>query len=204
MPNNYAIYEDIDLVEMVRKDHDQMAFTQIYMRYADPLLHLAFRKTNSKEVAEDIVQITFIKLWAGRDKLNINYSLKAYLYTSTKNNVISYYLRQLSKKTITLESVREELPPQFNTQQDIDYSNTLELYNQLLHQLPDKCREVFVLSRKGYSLKEIAEIKNISPKTAEVHIGKAIRFLRKKFTGNHNHKLFLIALSFFSNNFLKE
>ena len=195
MPYNYAIYEDIDLVDMVRKDHDQMAFTEIYMRYADSLLHLAFRKTNCKEAAEDIVQITFIKLWARRDKLQINHSLKAYLYASTKNNVISFYLRQLSKKTITLESVGEELPPQFNTQQDIDYSNTLELYNESLHQLPDKCREVFVLSRKGYSLKEIAEIQNISPKTAEVHIGKAIRFLRKKFAGNHN--LFLITMGIF-------
>ena len=195
MRYNYAIYEDIDLVEMVRMDDDQMAFKEIYMRYADPLLNLAFRKTQSKETAEDIVQITFIKLWARRDKLEIKHSLKAYLYTSTKNNVISYHLRQLSKKTITLESVREELPPQFNTQQDIDYSNTLELYNESLQQLPDKCREVFVLSRKGYSLREIAEIKNISPKTAEVHIGKALLHLRRKLKGNHN--LFLIALGIF-------
>lgn len=192
MPYNYAIYEDIDLLERVRMDHDHGAFQEIYMRYADPLLLLAFHKTKSKEAAEDIVQITFIKLWAGKDKLNINHSLKAYLYTSTKNNVITYYLRQLSKKTITLESVRQELPPQFNTQEDIDYSNTLELYNKLLEELPDKCREVFVLSRRGYSLKEIAEIKNISPKTAEVHIGKALRYMRKKLKDNHN--LFLIAL----------
>jgi RNA polymerase sigma-70 factor (ECF subfamily) len=188
---NYAIYEDIDLVEMVRVDHDQLAFQEIYMRYADPLLHLAFRKTNSKEAAEDIVQITFIKLWARRENLKINHSLKAYLYTSTKNNVISYYLRQLSKKTITLDSVQEDLLPQETTQQDIDYANTLQLYNESLQELPDKCREVFMLSRKGYSLKEIAEIKNISPKTAEVHIGKALRYLRKKLRGNHN--LFLLA-----------
>lgn len=196
MPYNYANYEDIHLVEMVRTDHDQNAFKEIYIRYADPLLHLAFRKTNSKEAAEDIVQITFIKLWTGRDKLKINHSLKAYLYTSIKNNVISYYLRQLSKKTTTLESVIQELPPQFDTQNDIDYSNTLALYNESLQQLPDKCREVFVLSRKGYSLKEIAEIKNISPKTAEVHIGKALRFLRKKLKGNHNVLLLALYILF--------
>jgi RNA polymerase sigma-70 factor (ECF subfamily) len=189
---NYTIYEDIDLVEMVRIDHDQLAFQEIYMRYADPLFHLAFRKTNSKEAAEDIVQITFIKLWARRDKLKINHSLKAYLYTSTKNNVISYYLRQLSKKTVTLDLVLEDLPPQDTTQQDIDYANTLKLFNQSLQELPDKCREVFVLSRKGFSLKEIAEIKNISPKTAEVHIGKALRYLRKKLKGSH--LLLLVAI----------
>ncbi len=192
MPYNYAIHEDIDLVKMVTLDHNQMAFREIYMRYADPLLHLAFRKTNCKQAAEDIVQITFLKLWTHRDKLKINHSLKAYLYTSTKNNVISFYLRQLSKKTTTLESVQEELPPQYNTQQDINYSFTLELYNESLQELPEKCREVFVLSRNGYSLKEIAILKNISPKTAEVHIGKALRYLRKKLKGNLN--LFLIAV----------
>lgn len=181
---------------MVRKDHDQTAFKEIYMRYADPLLQLAFQKTNNKEAAEDIVQITFIKLWAQKDKLTINHSLKAYLYTATKNNVISHYLRQLSKKTFTLESVRGELPPQYNTQQHIDYSNTFELYNESLQQLPDKCRDVFVLSRNGYSLKEIAQIKNISPKTAEVHIGKAVRFLREKLKGINSLLLIVLHILF--------
>src|SRR4028118_505224 len=82
LPYNYSLYEDIDLVEMIRVDHDQMAFEEIYMRYAEPLFRLAFQKTNNKEASEDIVQITFIKLWAGRANLKINYSLKAYLYTS--------------------------------------------------------------------------------------------------------------------------
>ncbi|HZH36642.1 MAG TPA: RNA polymerase sigma-70 factor [Flavisolibacter sp.] len=184
MPYNYSLYKDIDLVEMIREDHDQLAFQEIYMRYADPLFRLAFQKTKSKEAAEDIVQITFVKLWARRASLKINHSLKAYLYTSAKNNVITYYVRQLPKNTVSLDQVHEELLPSDTTQQRIDYSETLALYNQSLEELPDKCREVFVLSRSGYSLKEIAKIQNISPKTAEVHITKALRYLRKRMNGN--------------------
>ncbi len=179
-------------MEMIRVDHDQMAFQEIYMRYADPLFRLAFQKTNDKEASEDIVQITFVKLWARRVNLKINYSLKAYLYTSAKNNVITYYLRQLSKKTVSLDQIQEDLLPSDTTQEHIDYSETLALYNQSLEELPDKCREVFVLSRSGYSLKEIAKIQSISPKTAEVHITKALRYLRKRMNGN-----ILLLISFF-------
>lgn len=184
MPYNYSLYEDIDLVEMIRVDHDQMAFQEIYIRYADPLFRLAFQKTNNKQASEDIVQITFVKLWARRVNLKIIYSLKAYLYTSVKNNVITYYSRQLSKKTISLDLVQEDLFPIDSIQEHINYSETLALYSESLAALPDKCREVFVLSRSGYSLKEIAQIQNISPKTAEVHISKALRYLRKKMNGN--------------------
>ncbi len=170
---------------MIRVDHDQIAFQEIYMRYAEPLFRHAFQKTNNKEAAEDIVQITFVKLWARRVNLKINYSLKAYLYTSAKNNVITYYLRQLSKKTVSIDLIQDDLLPSNNiTQERINYSETLALYNQSLEELPDKCREVFVLSRSGYSLKEIARIQNISPKTAEVHISKALRYLRKRMNGN--------------------
>jgi RNA polymerase sigma-70 factor (ECF subfamily) len=88
--------------------------------------------------------------------------------------------------------VHEELLPSDTTQQRIDYSETLALYNQSLEELPDKCREVFMLSRSGYSLKEIAKIQNISPKTAEVHITKALRYLRKRMNGN-----ILLLISFF-------
>ncbi|HZH96378.1 MAG TPA: sigma-70 family RNA polymerase sigma factor [Flavisolibacter sp.] len=193
MPYNYSLYEDIDLVEMIRVDHDQMAFREIYMRYADPLFRLAFQKTNNKESAEDIVQITFVKLWAGRVNLKINYSLKAYLYTSAKNNVITHYLRQLSKTTISLDLIRDDLLPSDTTREHINHSETLALYNRSLEELPDKCREVFVLSRNGYSLKEIAQIQNISPKTAEVHISKALKYLRKRMNGN----ILLLLLGFF-------
>jgi RNA polymerase sigma-70 factor (ECF subfamily) len=178
---------------MIRVDHDQMAFREIYMRYADPLFRLAFQKTNNKESAEDIVQITFVKLWAGRVNLKINYSLKAYLYTSAKNNVITHYLRQLSKTTISLDLIRDDLLPSDTTREHINHSETLALYNRSLEELPDKCREVFVLSRNGYSLKEIAQIQNISPKTAEVHISKALKYLRKRMNGN----ILLLLLGFF-------
>jgi RNA polymerase sigma-70 factor (ECF subfamily) len=194
LPYNYSLYEDIDLVEMIRVDHDQMAFQEIYMRYADPLLRLAFQKTNNKEVAEDIVQITFVKLWACRVTLKIKYSLKAYLYTSAKNNVISYYYRQLSKKTISLDLIKEDLLPSYSTQEHIDHSEILSLYNRSLEELPDKCREVFVLSRSGYSLKEIAQIQNISPKTVEIHISKALKYLRKRMDGN----ILLLLMSLFN------
>ncbi|HZF65643.1 MAG TPA: RNA polymerase sigma-70 factor [Chitinophagaceae bacterium] len=196
MPSNYSIYEDIDLVEMIRLDHDQLAFEEIYMRYADHLFKLAFRKINVKEAAEDIVQITFLKLWSNRHHLKINHSVKAYLYTSAKNNIISFYFRQLTKAHKNIDSIQSEFLPHDNSTQDsLDFEQTLALYRESLEELPDKCREVFELSRSGYSLKEIAELKNISPKTAEAHISKALKYLRSKMGGAF--WTFLLVLIFF-------
>ncbi len=173
-----------------------MAFKEIYLRYADHLFNLAYHKTSNREAAEDVVQITFVKLWASRDKLKINHSLKAYLYTSAKNNIISYYYRNLSRNTVSLEAVNEcVLPFDDETQQQLYRAQTLELYQKTLQELPEKCREVFLLSREGYSLKEIAKFQNISPKTAEVHIGKALKYLRKRLRGSVFLLLFLLLAS---------
>jgi RNA polymerase sigma-70 factor (ECF subfamily) len=177
---------------MVCTDHDQLAFKEIYLRYAEHLFNLAYSKTNDRAAAEDVVQITFVKLWSSREKLKINHSLKAYLYTSTKNNIITYYYRSLSRKTVSIEAVQEwVLPVDDETQQQLCRSQTHELYQKTLQELPEKCREVFILSREGYSLKEIAKFQNISPKTAEVHIGKALKYLRKKLRGSALCLLFL-------------
>ncbi len=184
MPAKYSIYEDIDLVELIRLNHDQLAFEELYMRYAESLFGLAFKKIKVKEAAEDIVQITFLKFWTNRQRLRINHSVKAYLYTSAKNNIISFYLRQLSKTPKNLDVLDDDrLPHGNNTQESLDFRQTLSSYKETLRELPDKCREVFELSRSGYSLKEIAELKNISPKTAEVHVMKALKLLRKRLGG---------------------
>jgi RNA polymerase sigma-70 factor (ECF subfamily) len=172
----------------MRLSNDEKAFAEIYARYVTPLFEVAFRKINEKDAAEDIVQITFIKFWNNRATIVIRQSLKAYLYTALRNNVITHYYRHLSKNTISIDKLADhQLSREDEVENKMDFLDLNSRYNHSLEGLPEKCREVFVLSRDGYSMKEIAELRNISPKTVEVHIGKALKFLRKKighsFTG---------------------
>ena len=181
---------------MIRLHDNQSAFTEIYQRYANQLLELCYSKVRLKEIAEEIVQISFVKLWIARKELKINYSLKAYLYTAAKNNIISFYYRNLHK-TLSLDDVSESLlPSATETQNKVDGSLLNKFYEDALQDLPQKCRDVFVMSRTGYSMKEIAAVHNISVKTVEVHIGKALKLLREKFKTSFYS--FFLAILFFN------
>lgn len=181
MPNKYNICSDIDLIEQIRLNNDSLAFSELYNRYADQLFALAYRKTNSKDAAADILQVTFIKLWKAKSNLTISHSVKAYLYTSVKNNIITHYSGKFKKLMLSLDYFTDDQLPELNTTHEaIDYNQLIKLYENSLRDLPEKCKQVFVLSRNGYTMKEIAQIQKISPKTVEVHIGKALRFLRTK------------------------
>jgi len=178
---NYSLLDDADLIDCIRLEEDELAFAEVYRRYANLLYHLSYGKVGTKEMAEEIVQITFLKLWSARKELRINYSLKAYLYKATKNNIISYYVKHLPDALPLHDCPEENLPNGHYTQEEVDQSQLLKFYEQALAALPEKCREVFSMSRMGYPMKEIAQVHKISAKTVEVHIGKALRLLREKF-----------------------
>ncbi|MEO6686739.1 MAG: sigma-70 family RNA polymerase sigma factor, partial [Dyadobacter sp.] len=116
------------------------------------------------------------KFWIGRHKFDIQKNAQAYLQGMLKNNIISHYYKQQRQPVFSIDDV--ESPADDFTQENLDYTLLSEFYEQSLLKLPEKCRQVFVLSRKGYSLKEIASTLEISEKTVEAHISKALRILR--------------------------
>lgn len=185
--------DDAELIDCMRLEEDEdLAFAEVYRRYAKSLYHLSYGKLGTKEMSEEIVQITFLKLWLARKELRINYSLKAYLYKAAKNNIISLYVKHLPVELPIHGCSEETLPHGDYTQEHIDQAQLVKFYEEALAALPEKCREVFAMSRMGYPMKEIAQVHKISPKTVEVHISKALRLLRIKFKG-----VFLILLIVF-------
>ncbi len=189
---SYTLLNDFDLMDKIRND-DHNAFAEIYRRYADDLFVMAFRKVNDKMITDEIIQVTFVKFWKNRAQLNIKSSVKGFFYAAVKNNIITHFSGKMAKSTLSIEFFSEELLPQADTTREtIDYNQLISVYEHSLTELPEKCKQVFVLSRKGYSMKEIAQIQNISPKTVEVHIGKALRFLRTKLNSLMLLLLFLL------------
>ncbi|WP_159470137.1 RNA polymerase sigma factor [Dyadobacter sp. 3J3] len=172
--NNYI--SDNELVKLICQHNDELAFSKLYERHARLLVHTAIRKTGTKTVAEDLVQEVFFKFWLGRHKFDIQKNAQAYLQGMLKNNIISHYYKQQRQRVFSIDDV--ESPADDFTQENLDYNLLSEFYEQSLLKLPEKCRQVFVLSRKGYSLKEIASTLEISEKTVEAHITKALRILR--------------------------
>jgi RNA polymerase sigma-70 factor (ECF subfamily) len=167
--------KDAELLIRLQED-DQYAFTSIYNKYWKNLYAVAYSILKDKTICEDIVQDIFINVWNKRKSIAIKVSLKAYLTSSVKYEVF----RQLKKKIEALGIVDDLLiDPNNSAQENMEYKELLVHMNNVVNKLSTKCREVFILSReKELSHKEIAVIRNISTKTVENHIGKALGSLK--------------------------
>lgn len=175
MQHGYASVSDEDLLAALRSDDDR-AFAELYRRYARLLVTTAFRKTGDGAVAEDLVHELFLSLWLRRRELFVQGAVRVYLFSALKNRVISHYHRQANAALVPLDEFRESLPAPAEADALLG-----EFYEQSLRKLPERCRQVFVMSRSGYTMREIAQTLGISEKTVEVHIGKALRLLRAEF-----------------------
>jgi RNA polymerase sigma-70 factor (family 1) len=172
----YSTYSEETLMKLICQCDEELAFRELYRRHVRLLVHTAIRKTGLRTTAEDLVQETFVKFWLGRHKFDIQKNIQAYLNGMLKNNIINYFHQEQKKKTTAFHDDEEVLDN--DTSEYLEFNNLHEFYEQSLLKLPQKCREVFILSRKGYSLKEISASMEISEKTVEAHISKALKILR--------------------------
>src|SRR5690606_20926487 len=132
--------------------------------------------------AEEIVQTVFLKLWEKRDMLDINSSLKAYLYRAVYHDSLNYIKHQQVKRKHwehahyeMTQGKPEEVGEQIKGQENELY----ERFQLALEKLPQECRMVFHLSRcEELKYQEIAGRLDISIKTVEAHMGKALKTMR--------------------------
>lgn len=170
-------YSEHELLSSLRED-SEAAFTQIYYQYWKLLFAVAANKLDNIADAEEIVQEVFADLWRRRHEIRIEQSLKAYLATAVKFQVYTL----LAKKHREANALPD--PEVWATSPD-DTFRQKELQEQLYQvtqELPDKCRLVYQLSREaGLSNKEIAAKLDISEKTVENQMTKALKRLRTVF-----------------------
>jgi RNA polymerase sigma-70 factor (ECF subfamily) len=172
-------YTDVDLVKRLQNNEEE-ALAIIYKEYWEIMFLAAYNLVKDRAVCEDIVQEVFISLWQRREKLQIKVSLKSYLYTSTVYKVYDHFNK--NKKM-----VKDELFDNFENKIETSNPETKLMHQELINyldsvvdSLPDKCREVYKLSRENMlSNKEIAEQLNISQRTVEGHISKALKIIKE-------------------------
>ncbi|WP_114936840.1 MULTISPECIES: RNA polymerase sigma-70 factor [Mucilaginibacter] len=171
------VMSDTVLISRLKAD-DEAALTMIYRRYWASLFKAAYNILKDRQACEDIIQELFIKLWDCRAEVQINVSLKAYLYASVRYGVY----RQIRTGAPVRNEIFDDLIERLHTpatHNSIEHKELLLQINQVIDTLPEKCREVYKLSREEcLSHKEIALQLNISTKTVENHLTKALRELR--------------------------
>lgn len=185
--------KDEILFAQLRTD-DSKAFEQLFKRHYKSLCRRVNSMLNDEEASEDVVQQLFIKIWESRGTLQTPDSVAAYLFTAARNRALNYIKSQARKSSneVPLNNFHDEADNR--TEEQMDANELQKALYAAIDALPEKRREVFILSRfEGKSYKEIAEIMQISVKTVEAQMGKALATLRE-FIKTHHQDQLLIAL----------
>ncbi|WP_291527903.1 RNA polymerase sigma-70 factor [Bacteroides sp. UBA939] len=187
---------DFELFNSIRR-RDRAAFDALFRKYYAPLCRFSFATCLSQEDAEENVQDMFVHLWEKAPVLNIDLSVKAYLYTSTRH----YTLNAMQKQQTALHHLNEYSDYAESGEQDEKIPDTeiAELIRSGISTLPEKCREIFILCKQeGLTYEEISAYLNVSEKTIDNQMGIALRKLREYLRPKLNKLLITLLLILFS------
>lgn len=171
------LYTDKELLFLL-KANGETGLNHIYNKYWKGLYLSAFSITRDEAQSQDIVQDVLLQLWIRKDEVEID-SLKSYLFTAVRNKVLTFINSANNRKVFLEPGELEKLSGMEDLndllyEQDFNYSLEAGIAS-----LPERCREVFILSRRKYmSNKEIAIQMGISVKTVEAQMTIALKQLR--------------------------
>lgn len=189
---------DAQLINGIRKgDHDTFRF--IFDHYYALMCSIAYEYVEDYHLSQNIAEDVMLSIWEKRELLNISTSVKSYLLTSVHNKSIDY-LRSYSREAEVVSFESEigssscYIPDQEMFEQII-LSELEDKIEDIIREMPEECRKVFLLSRYGdKSYAEIADELNISINTVKYHIKKALSLLREELK---DYILAITALYFY-------
>jgi RNA polymerase sigma-70 factor (ECF subfamily) len=160
---------------------DITAFEMIFKTYYQPLCNYAYTFLQDKEEAEEIVQGTFLSVWEKRGSLSIRNALRPYLYAMVRNACLNVIKHEKIKQKHAVEEIALANISHESVAQAVAAAELESKIHHAMEKLPEQCRLVFKLSRfEELKYAEIAEQLNISVKTVENHIGKALKIMREQ------------------------
>lgn len=191
---NYKAYSDEGLLMLLKKQ-ELGAFEEIYLRYWKKLYSAAYKRVQSREVSEELVQDIFTSLWINRQALNIEI-LSAYLHSAIKYKVINYLEKEMSRRHYKESQMIAAIPVENSTEEAVLLNELNRALEIEIQKLPPKRQQIFKLSRQEHlSIKQVASHLGISEKTAENQLGKALKML--KLSLKHFNFFILILTSTF-------
>ncbi len=190
MKNN-VYFDNNALIELL-KSGDEKAYTYLIETYHHSLCVYANSLIKNIYSAEDIVQNAFIKVWEQRLTLKVDHSLRSFLYKLVYNEFIDLYRKNQSLFSLE-KSYFDALNSIILEDDQESFQKIVSAVNKEIEKLPQKCKEVFILSKKeGLTNIEIAEHLNVSIKTVEAQITKAFTILRSTMEEKIRGVLFLL------------
>jgi len=175
----------VDLAEIegfkALKEGDETAFEMMFKRHYEGLCNYAYTFLRDRDEAEEVVQSTFISVWEKKQNINIETSLKSYLFRAVRNSCLNAIKHAKIKKKHAEDVVGSAESSHDAVSQGIISIELDQKIGEAMMALPEQCRLIFKLSRfEELKYAEIAEQLNISIKTVENQIGKALKIMREQ------------------------
>jgi RNA polymerase sigma-70 factor (ECF subfamily) len=162
---------------------DKSSIDQLYKLYHKKIFAFSLSYLKNEQLAYDVVQDVFVKIWENRKQIKNHEGVDSLLFITAKNILISMFRKKASEKSYlkylkdTVVNIGED------TNETIDYNFLNQYYEELISELPEKRKQIFILSRKsGLSNREIAQKLKISEKTVENQMTKALAYFRNNFS----------------------
>jgi len=192
---------DTELLRLL-SNGNEVAMEVLFKRYYSFVTLAVLRLVSDPVTAEDIAQEVFFEIWKRRNSLDIRISLKAYLRKAAVNKTLNFLRDRKNYQNEEISPLQAEI--QITNDPTLETNELNALIDQAIEALPDRCKLVFKLSRtEEMSYQEIADQMDISVKTVENQIVKALKMLREALTPYLNGSLLLLifgilSLGFFS------
>lgn len=185
-------YENPNFFIESLKAGDAKAYSYLVDKFDKKLFVYALSLVRDSALAQDIVQNVFLNVWIYREKLNSDYSIQSFLYTSTYNNFTKQYWKSQSTKNLK-EKYAQALNEVVEETDEEAIKKLISIVSEEIEKLPRKCKQVFLLSKtEGLTNIEISEYLGISLKTVESHITKAYTIIKEKLGDKTNYILFIL------------
>ena len=180
------LFENISDAELARKIKagEKNAYQELFERYAPRIYQFSLSYLKNNADAEELVQDVFLKIWEKRDMLDDSKNIKSFIFKVAINTIYDF-IRHKNIENAFNDYTRASVEPNSdNTWHTVIYDEMQENLQRLVAQLPAQQQKIFRLSKEeGLTSEEIAVKLNLSKRTVDNHIYRAVSFLKEHFKG---------------------
>lgn len=188
-------YTDKELLGRLQQG-DYIAFAELYNRYAGTLISKLIRLVHINEVAEELHQDVFMKVWEQRESLPIDIPIQAILFRKAKSLAYNFYRKAALDKNLHERLIASSTELYDELEEHLNFKETNELIMAAIAKLPEQRQKVFTrIKLDGKSYEEVAAEFDVSLSTIKDHMTKALKFLRTELSAHNPSALFLILAS---------
>lgn len=193
--------DDSELEYLQRfKDGDQHAFIYFYDAFKLPIYRKLLKMVRIEDLAEELTQDVFVRVWDKRALIDPHQSFKSYLYRIAQHKLYDFY-RKVARDERLQEEIRQLVTKEHNPTDELVFlKETQNILDQAISSLPDQQRQIYILCKiEGKSYKEVALLLGISVNTISTHMTRASKKIQE-FMTKYQH---LIIISGICSTFFK-